>query len=292
MSADLFKNLRHKYHRKILAEILGKRPNSDAYSNADSHSEVSKAIAARMARRLARNVGVVPCTNPPDGQSAGKIFVDFTKDFLDDAFRRLCHLRPGSWIFSTSQASVGIGKYYQYEHLSELTKVIEQHPELKSALGGDYLVIPDIVIAREPVADREINTREELLVEGATDVACYAPLRSAVNDKNILHASISCKWTIRSDRAQNTRTEALNLIRNRKGKAPIVVAVTLEPMPTRIASIAMGTGDLDCTYHGALPELFEAVREVKSESQYEVLNTLVNGRRLRDISDLPFDLAT
>lgn len=31
------------------------------------------------------------------------------------------------------------------------------------------------------------------------------------------HASISAKFTMRSDRAQNSRTEALNLIRNRKG---------------------------------------------------------------------------
>src|SRR5437762_13493136 len=77
-----------------------------------------------------------------------------------------------------------------------------------------------------------------------------------------MHASVSCKWTIRSDRSQNTRTEALNLIRNRKGKVPIVVAVVFEPLPTRIAFIALGTGDLDCVYHGALRELREAVEEI------------------------------
>ncbi|MBN1975836.1 MAG: restriction endonuclease, partial [Anaerolineae bacterium] len=31
---------------------------------------------------------------------------------------------------------------------------------------------------------------------------------------------MSCKWTIRSDRGQNPRTEVLNLIRNRKGHLP------------------------------------------------------------------------
>jgi len=107
-----------------------------------------------------------------------------------------------------------------------------------------------------------------------------------------MHASVSCKWTIRSDRSQNTRTEALNLIRNRKGKVPIVVAVVFEPLPTRIASIALGTGDLDCVYHGALHELREAVEEIKNEAQKDMLDTLVRGRRLRDISDLAFDLAT
>jgi len=72
---------------------------------------------------------------------------------------------------------------------------------------------------------------------------------------------------------------------------PHIVAVTFEPMPSRLASIAMGTGDVDCTYHGALYELMEAVQEIGNEDQADILNTLVGGHRLRDISDLPFDLA-
>jgi hypothetical protein len=95
---------------------------------------------------------------------------------------------------------------------------------------------------------------------------------------------------MRSDRAQNIRTEALNLIRNRKGNTPHIVAVTAEPLSTRIASLALGTGDLDCVYHFALPELRESVEEVGGEDQVEMLVGMINGRRLRDISDLPFDL--
>ena len=107
----------------------------------------------------------------------------------------------------------------------------------------------------------------------------------------ILHASISCKWTIRSDRAQNTLTEALNLIRNRKGNTPHIVVVTFEPLPSRLASIALGAGDLDCLYHVALPELLKAAQESKYEDAAELLKQMVDGRRLRDISDLPLDLA-
>jgi len=94
---------------------------------------------------------------------------------------------------------------------------------------------------------------------------------------------------IRSDRSQNIRTEAMNLIRNRKGHTPHIVAVTAEPLPTRIASLALGTGDLDCVYHMALHELEIAVKN--NEDQQEMLRTLIAGKRLRDISDLPFDLA-
>ncbi len=45
------------------------------------------------------------------------------------------------------------------------------------------------------------------------------------------------------------------------------------------------------TYHFALLELTETIREIDNEDQMDMLNTLVEGRRLRDISDLPFDLA-
>jgi hypothetical protein len=66
-------------------------------------------------------------------------------------------------------------------------------------------------------------------------------------------------------------------------------------MPKRIASIAQGSSDIDCIYHIALPELREAVAESlegKRSEQLEDLDMLIQGKRLRDISDLPLDLAT
>jgi hypothetical protein len=99
---------------------------------------------------------------------------------------------------------------------------------------------------------------------------------------------------LRSDRAQNARTEALNLIRNRNGRVPHIVAITAEPTPKRIASIALGSSDIDCIYHVALPELREAVAESlegRRSEQLEDLDMLIQGKRLRDISDLPLDLA-
>jgi hypothetical protein len=74
------------------------------------------------------------------------------------------------------------------------------------------------------------------------------------------------------------------LIRNRKGHTPHIVAVTAEPLPTRIASLALGTGDLDCVYHIALHELEIAV--MSNKDQHEMLRSLIDGKRLRDIIDL------
>ncbi|MCI8830096.1 MAG: hypothetical protein HFG43_03800 [Lachnospiraceae bacterium] len=80
-------------------------------------------------------------------------------------------------------------------------------------------------------------------------------------------------------------------MRNRKGHLLHIVVITVESMPNRLASLALGTGDIDCVYHFALYELIRAVKEIGSEDVAEMLETLVQGKRLKDISDLPLDLS-
>lgn len=274
--------LRRAYHRNICKQILfvkNKVPNI-----ADAGSKASVIIAAEIVKQLDHRLAV----SAPSGQTAGARFEQVTRDFLEHSFKLLHHLRPGKWLFSLSQS---ISEFEQYEHLADLQRILHDNPQLAAALGGDYLVTPDIVVARHPVSDHEINRAVTVVDEGGL-ICRLTPVRSANRPAScmILHASISCKWTIRSDRAQNIRTEGLNLIRNRKGHTPHVVAVTAEPLPTRLASLTLGTGDLDCVYHFALPELEAAVRGSGNEDQLEILLGMINGRRLRDISDLPFDL--
>jgi len=280
MSID---SLRRAYHREICRDILTLRhgrPNI-----ADVGSKASKAIAAALVERLP----YAATASGKQGQSVGKQFEVITARFLERAFGLLQHLRPGNWVFSVSR---GIAHFEQYEHLAELQRVMTEHPDIRSALGGAYLVTPDIVIGRQPVSDLELN-RRQTVVKAEPGVCRHSPLRQENRDgpKPILHASISCKWTMRSDRAQNIRTEGLNLIRNRKGHTPHIAAVTAEPLPSRLASLALGTGDLDCVYCFALPELVAAVKEHGGEDQCELLDSMIRGRRLRDISDLPLDLA-
>ncbi len=279
--------LRMKYHQRVCEEIIRLRKDGETdYLNfADRGNKASRAIAYGIVIRL----GCSPNYERLSGQTAGGLFETITKDFLEEAFVLLRHLRPGEWYYSTKSP---ISRFDQYEHLANLEKIVEQNNLLASALGTDYIITPDIVIGRWPVSDEEVNRDGVVLVAGDT-LAQFTPLRKA-NSKQphpILHASISCKWTLRSDRGQNARTEALNLIRNRKGHLPHVVAVTAEPLPTRISSLALGTGDLDCVYHFALPELQESIAEMENEDQMDMLKMLIEGRRLRDISDLPFDLA-
>ncbi len=153
------------------------------------------------------------------------------------------------------------------------------------------MVAPDVVVYRALCTDEEINN-EHLYIDD--NICTMASLRKSNGGKPILHASISAKWTMRSDRAQNSRTEALNLIRNRKGHLPHIMVVTGEPLPSRLASLALGTGDLDCVYHFALYELMDAVKEYGKQGREDIIETLENlveGKRLKDISDLPLDLS-
>jgi NgoMIV restriction enzyme len=197
----------------------------------------------------------------------------------------LSHLRPGQWHINPPHKS--IARFEQYHHLLDVQRLAEEYPQLASVLGRDYIIAPDIVIAREPESDTTINA-SQLLLDSATATRASLRRRSP-SQPPILHASISCKWTIRSDRVQNSRSEALNLVRNRKGKLPHIVVVTGEPLPSRLASIALGTGDIDCVYHFALPELIRAVVGMADTEGF--VSDMVEGKRLKDIADLPLDLA-
>jgi hypothetical protein len=221
---------------------------------------------------------------------SGNRFEAIVCKFISETFPRLTHLRPGRWSIQQigGRERTVIARYEQYGHLIALDKAARKDPELAASLGNDYTITPDIVVVRGLESDESINANE-VLVDGL--VCRFASLREINGGLPILHASISCKWTIRSDRVQNARSEALNLIRNRKGRLPHIVVVTGEPLPSRLSAIALGTGDIDCVYHFALPELISSVEELGLEDTLESLKIMVQGKRLKDISDLPLDLA-
>ncbi len=275
----MLEKIRAEYHRQLCEQVFHLDSNN-VPNNADASSVISKAIA----RGIFERIKYPTRKNRPAGQTSGNLFEAVTAEFIQTAFQQLQHLRPGNWLFSIGTR---LEDFEQYEHLSELERALSANKELRATLG-DYLIKPDIVIGRLPIPDEQINHPKKLIAKGVAD---HTPLRKSNSSKAILHASISCKWTIRSDRSQNARTEALNLIRSRKGNTPHIAIVTAEPTPQRIASLALGTGDIDCVYHIALPELQSAVQEYKNEAVLEMLDILVSGKRLRDISDLPFDLA-
>lgn len=153
-----------------------------------------------------------------------------------------------------------IWNFAQYAHLHELHRLVSDQPELRVTIGQDYLIKPDVTVA---ILDHPDDPRP------------------------FLHGVVSCKWTIRSDRVQNIRHEYGQMIRHRRGRMPHLVTLTAEPLPSRLASIARGTGEVDCTYHIAWAALNEAVLDAGSPEQKDAWYECVNQERLRPYFDLP-----
>jgi hypothetical protein len=215
--------LRKEFHADLCRDVLGVRGGGNGppvYSNADSYQKTSVDFAARLASRLP------PAAAPTmKGSEVGSAFERTVLKFV----RGSLELHPA---FAIKRMEVGPGRvisdFAQFAHLAELEAVVKAHPELEATLGGHYLVKPDLVVSWAPFLDTELPA----VLDPGGPFARLSPSRvdSPGDVLPILHASISCKWSIRSDRVQNTRTEALNLVRNRKGRTPHIVLVTMKPL--------------------------------------------------------------
>jgi NgoMIV restriction enzyme len=159
-----------------------------------------------------------------------------------------------------------ITQFDQYAHLSKVAELVRANPELRITVGMDYLIKPDVTVALGEV----------------TTASGLPPL----------HAAISCKWTIRSDRVQNIRHECLQMIRHRRGRQPHLVTVTAEPLPSRLASIARGTGEVDAVYHVAFDAVNASVTENANAEQQDAWREVVGQRRLLSYEFLAGTLAS
>ena len=196
--------MRKEFHAALLKGILH-ADEKGIPSNADKDSKYSRKISKGILNRLGGEYG----RNRLAGQRSGSKFEDICKKYIEKTFLKLRHIRPGDWeIKKGGGARAAIAQYFQYEHLAYLEQMSKENPKLAAVLGSDYLIKPDIVISRVPEKDENINVHE-IIVDDKE--ARLTPIRKINNELPILHASISCKWTIRSDRAQNARSEGLNL---------------------------------------------------------------------------------
>ena len=237
----LFQTARRRFHAVLKEKVL--RLDQGVLSNADKGNKASKAIAFGIAERIGLDTPGVKLK----GQTAGNEFEIATASFVRETFLQLQHLRPGDWVVQkigekpTDEEKlikkaaqkdfkklIKIAQFEQYRHLVAIAKAASENPDLAASLGSDYIIKPDVVIFRKLVSDDEINENVPLVDDS---VALLSSLRQKNGGLPLLHASISCKLTIRSDRSQNSRSEALNLIRNRRGKLPHIVVVTGEPLP-------------------------------------------------------------
>jgi len=245
----------------FLNRLLGRR-NAEEEKNPlkPNFSDGSNLPSVRVANHMLETLGIDREVPLRADESAGALFEKLVRDDVEHALHTA---RPDvPWDVRVDAKS--LSEFAQYAHLEKLKDLVasDDTKTLATALGQDYEVQPDVTVG---------------LLEG--DGAPF------------LHASISCKFTIRSDRAQNAKTESAVLTRHRKGRMPHVVALTAEPLPLRIASLAQGTGDLDAVYHVALDALQAAVGAEGSRDQRDALELLTGAGRLLDYDDLLIAIA-
>jgi hypothetical protein len=240
----------------FVSELLGRRSDASGLPNvSDSNSSTSRAISEKLLELLRLPVAGFEPSRSPGTQLERAVSRHLRSELtkLDPTER-----------WDVKDSGNPLTDFAQYRHLADLNEAVKRDDSgtLRIVVGADYLVKPDVTVAR---------------------------LR---DPHPVLHASVSCKWTLRSDRAQNARTEARGLLSHRKGRAPHITVVTAEPLPSRLASLGFGTGDIDAVYHICFEELQEAVRSLGSKKEKTDLEVLIEGDRLRDYNSLALVLAT
>ncbi|QAY64840.1 type II site-specific deoxyribonuclease [Xylanimonas allomyrinae] len=105
-----------------------------------------------------------------------------------------------------------------------------------------------------------------------------------------LEVGLSLKWSLRTDRAQDCRSQGAKMSALRRGRMPHFAVVTMEPRPYMLNLLGGGSGDVDCVYHLDLPALTTAVDAVYSTPARvrgrDQFRRLVDQRRIRDYDEL------
>ncbi|HEY3718393.1 MAG TPA: NgoMIV family type II restriction endonuclease [Jatrophihabitantaceae bacterium] len=207
-----------------------------------------------------------------EAERAGSAGTGLEVDLENDLRQYLAMHAPGRGFEVTRTGTVA--QFSQYSHLNELQKLFNEQPTLRSAIGRDYHVKTDVMVSLPDPADPEMP--------------------------RFLHAAVSSKLTLRSDRAQNIRYEFGTLVANRRGRLPHLVVVTAEPLPSRLVSLARGTGAIDAVYHLLYEEMDSVMRAERIDhygehywlEQQRDWQELVTQGRIRPYAELPALLAT
>ena len=227
-------------------------------NNADIDNRESLQLSAVILESLSAHAGQALPLPPP---SPGALLEEAVR--IDLARELEARDNSRRW---TARRGAPVTDYSQYVHLLHLNQLVVDNPTLSVTIGQDYLIRPDVLIGLEDVP--------------------------TINGLPLLHAAVSCKWTIRSDRVQNIRHENNQMVRHRRGRQPHLVAVTVEPLPSRLAAIARGTGEVDAVYHVAYDELHAAVQASNNTGQQSAWEEITGQGRLLNYNLLAEHLAS
>lgn len=190
VSESLFAQARKSFYKSLVSVLL--TDSTGVPSNADGNNPLSVKVASGIARLIKAEAKGVRLA----GQVAGKQFEEFCLTFIKSTFLELDHLRPGQWSVTriTGRPKLALAAFEQYSHLTAIAEAARSNRQLAAAIGSDYIITPDIVISRAPEEDAVINQSQVLVDDTCVKLAALRKINGCLPT---LHASISCKWTIR-----------------------------------------------------------------------------------------------
>ncbi|MEU6249811.1 NgoMIV family type II restriction endonuclease [Glycomyces sp. NPDC047010] len=228
-------------------------------SVAPNIADISNAPSTRISNAVFESLNVTAGLNGrKEGGTGTGIGLPLEEGVKGHLRSRLLDPKDADWTWRVGAEP--IDRFEQYSYLDDIRKLYAEQPNLRLLLGTDYQIQPDVTVGKR------------------------------IGAAMLLHAVVSCKWTIRSDRVQNVRQEFKLLVGARRGRTPHLVAVTAEPLPSRLLSITQGTGEIDAVYHLAFQEMKEAVPAHGTSEQIAAWNEMTEQRRLKDFNDLVGDL--
>jgi len=264
-------------------------------------SDASEAFSVELGQALFEVLGVDPGAHgdePTGGPFADRVAADL-RSRAEDA---------GSSTVVTPEMSLNM--FEQYKHVGALRGMKpDASRELRRALDRAYALIrrkivspprdlaraEELILNVETALSEEIERRRLLLeqvgVESLLKLDVTASrYRTPTSDPELL-VGLSLKWSLRTDRAQDCRSQGAKMAALRRGPMPHFAAVTMEPRPYMLNLLAGGSGDVDCVYHLDLPALTTAVEAVCAgrplrRTTLETFRRMVAQRRVQDYDEL------
>lgn len=114
---------RRRYHTRLLEGVLRINPKTGVPSNADKNSRASVLFAQGIAEQLKSESG-----QRLAGQTSGSEFETINKEFIENTFLQLSHIRPGHWGVTKigNRNRMAIAEFEQYSHLVALLEETTQ----------------------------------------------------------------------------------------------------------------------------------------------------------------------
>ncbi len=173
----------------------------------------------------------------------------------------------------------------------QLTKFVRT----KATSARDASRLNDLIAAVDIALAADEDARRVLLAqvghESLLKLDVVASRRADPAHSPQLEVGLSLKWSLRTDRAQDCRSQGAKLSSLRRGRMPHFAAITMEPRPYMLNLLGGGSGEVDCVYHLDLNALTIAVEQTcegqpRRQRSLETFQRLVEQRRLRDYDEL------